>query len=69
MGRLIVRSDRSDENTSQMWSVDNYHRMIAARILGDRGVELLADEIVEMTPEPPLHKTDCANILYTRWLS
>lgn len=37
------------------WSVDDYHRMIEAGILRDRRVELLAGEIVEMSPETPLH--------------
>jgi Uma2 family endonuclease len=43
--------------TLALWSVDDYHRMIAAGILGDRRVELLAGEIVEMTPETPIHYT------------
>ncbi len=33
------------------WSVEDYHRMIAAGILGDRRVELLAGDIVEISPE------------------
>lgn len=37
------------------WSVEDYHRMIAAGILSDRPVELLAGEIVEMSPETPIH--------------
>lgn len=37
------------------WSVDDYHRIIEAGILRDRRVELLAGEIVEMTPETPIH--------------
>ncbi len=37
------------------WSVEDYHRMIAAGILGDRQVELLAGDIVEISPEGPLH--------------
>lgn len=37
------------------WSVADYHRMIAAGILQNRRVELLAGNIVEMAPEPPLH--------------
>jgi Uma2 family endonuclease len=36
------------------WSVDDYHQMIQAGILRDRRVELLAGEIVEMSPETPL---------------
>jgi len=41
--------------TLAKWSVDDYHRMIAAGILRDRPVELLAGDIVEMSPETPLH--------------
>ncbi|MGH1394010.1 MAG: hypothetical protein ACRAVC_08245 [Trichormus sp.] len=33
--------------TLAKWSVDDYHRMIAAGILRDRPVELLAGDIVE----------------------
>jgi Uma2 family endonuclease len=38
------------------WSVEDYHQMIAAGILEDRRVELLDGDIVEMSPESPLHK-------------
>ncbi|MGB7440046.1 MAG: hypothetical protein WA919_03180 [Coleofasciculaceae cyanobacterium] len=41
--------------TLAKWSVDDYHCMIAAGILRDRRVELLAGEIVEMSPETPIH--------------
>ncbi|AFZ23851.1 hypothetical protein Cylst_1571 [Cylindrospermum stagnale PCC 7417] len=41
--------------TLAKWSVDEYHRMIEAGILRDRRVELLAGEIVEMSPETPIH--------------
>ena len=37
------------------WSVDEYHRMIAAGLLRDRRVELLNGVIVEMTPIEPIH--------------
>jgi Uma2 family endonuclease len=37
------------------WTIDEYHRMIAAGILGDRCVELLKGEIVEMPPEGEPH--------------
>jgi Uma2 family endonuclease len=43
--------------TLAKWSVDDYHRMIEAGILRDRHVELLAGEIVEMSPETPIHYT------------
>ncbi|MEM9220267.1 MAG: Uma2 family endonuclease [Cyanobacteria bacterium P01_F01_bin.150] len=44
-------------NTSIKWSVDEYHRMIESGILGDRRVELLSGDIIEMSPETPLHYT------------
>jgi Uma2 family endonuclease len=37
------------------WTIEDYHRMIDAGILCDRKVELLAGEIIEMSPEKPIH--------------
>lgn len=37
------------------WTVDDYHRMIAAGILEGRQAELLTGEIYEMAPEGPSH--------------
>ncbi|MEM8779244.1 MAG: Uma2 family endonuclease [Cyanobacteria bacterium P01_G01_bin.49] len=41
--------------TLAKWSVEDYHAMIEVGILSDRCVELLAGEIIEMSPEGPLH--------------
>jgi Uma2 family endonuclease len=41
--------------TLAKWSVEDYHQMIDAGILCDRQVELLAGEIIEMSPESPIH--------------
>ncbi|MDJ0706087.1 MAG: Uma2 family endonuclease [Leptolyngbyaceae cyanobacterium MO_188.B28] len=41
--------------TLAKWSVDDYHRMVEADILRDRRVELLAGDIVEISPETPIH--------------
>ena len=41
--------------TLAKWSIDEYHRMIETGILYQRKVELLAGEIVEMSPETPIH--------------
>jgi len=41
--------------TTVKWTIDEYHRMIAAGILEDRRVELLQGEIVEMSPEGEPH--------------
>lgn len=43
--------------TLAKWSVEEYHRMVEAGILHGRSVELLAGEIVEMSPETPIHYT------------
>jgi hypothetical protein len=37
------------------WSVEDYHQIINTGILCDRQVELLAGEIIEMSPESPIH--------------
>ncbi|MEC4894662.1 MAG: Uma2 family endonuclease [Oscillatoria sp. PMC 1051.18] len=41
--------------TTAKWTVEDYHRMIAAGILQGRQVELLNGEIVEMAPEGEFH--------------
>lgn len=41
--------------TAAKWTIDEYHRMIAAGILDNRCVELLKGEIVEMPPEGEAH--------------
>ncbi len=37
------------------WSVEDGYYMIETGLLSDRPVELLAGEIVEITPETPIH--------------
>ncbi len=37
------------------WSVEDYHQMIKACILVNRRVELIEGDIIEMSPEGPLH--------------
>ena len=41
--------------TTAKWTVEDYHHMIAARILEGRHVELLNGEIVEIAPEGEDH--------------
>jgi Uma2 family endonuclease len=41
--------------TLAKWTLDEYHRMIAAGMLSERHVELLKQKIVEMPPEGPSH--------------
>jgi Uma2 family endonuclease len=43
--------------TLAKWSIDDYHHMVEAGILRGRHVELLGGEIVEMSPETPIHYT------------
>ncbi|MEL6581699.1 MAG: Uma2 family endonuclease [Cyanobacteria bacterium J06621_12] len=38
------------------WSVDDYHSMLDSGILNSRSVELIAGEIIEVSPESPLHR-------------
>jgi Uma2 family endonuclease len=52
--------------TVAKWTVDEYHRIIAAGILDDRRVELLKGEIIEMSPEGQPHayfSSEAANYL------
>lgn len=44
------------------WTIEDYHRMIAAGILDDRPVELLNGEIVEMSPEGEPHAHDSTEV-------
>lgn len=43
-------------STLLKWSVDDYHQMIESGILNNRFVELLEGEIIEVSPEGPLHR-------------
>lgn len=55
--------------TLAKWSLDEYHRMIAAGAFADRNVQLVLGEIVEMAPEGPLHRYTNAGVLdYLRQL-
>ncbi len=38
------------------WSIDDYHLMIKSGVLNNRSVELLEGEIIEVSPESPLHR-------------
>ena len=39
------------------WTREEYYRMAAAGLLGDRRVELIRGEIIEMSPQDSLHAT------------
>lgn len=42
--------------TSAKWTLQDYHSMIEAGILGDRHIQFIEGEIIEMAPEKPLHR-------------
>lgn len=42
--------------TLAKWTLKDYHRMVDTGILADRPVEVLAGEIIEMSPEEPIHR-------------
>ncbi|MGK7940017.1 MAG: Uma2 family endonuclease [Crocosphaera sp.] len=48
--------------TIAKWSVEDYHKMIETGILKQRSVELLEGNIVEMSPEGPLHRKQCDTV-------
>ncbi|MBE9045680.1 Uma2 family endonuclease [Pleurocapsales cyanobacterium LEGE 10410] len=42
--------------TLAKWSVQDYHLMLESGVLNSRSVELIEGEIVEVSPEEPLHR-------------
>lgn len=55
--------------TPTKWTLDDYHKMIDAGILCDRIVEFIKGDIVEMSPEKPLHRyTNHNTVKYLRSL-
>lgn len=53
--------------TLAKWTVEDYHTMIEAGVLRDRKVELIEGEIIEMSPETPIHyNTASQNSNYLR---
>jgi Uma2 family endonuclease len=54
----LVKNDAMSDLTMKTlakWSIDEYHCMVEAGVLRKRKVELLEGEIVEMSPETPIH--------------
>ena len=55
--------------TLTKWTLDDYHKMIDAGILCDRAVEFIRGDIVEMSPEKPLHSSiNYKTVTYLRQL-
>jgi Uma2 family endonuclease len=47
--------------TIAKWTIEQYHRLVAAGMLTDRRVELLAGNIIEMSPEEMSHAVYCGD--------
>lgn len=43
-------------STGVKWSIEDYHLMIESGVLNNRSVELIEGEIVQVSPESPLHR-------------
>ena len=39
------------------WSIADWHELVESGVLAERRVELLEGEIVEMSPEGPMHSS------------
>lgn len=42
--------------TLTKWTLDDHHKMIDAGILGDRHVEFILGDIIDLSPEKSLHR-------------
>ncbi len=49
--------------TLTKWTLDDYHNMINTGILDDRQVEFILGDIVDMSPEKPLHHYTNHNVV------
>jgi Uma2 family endonuclease len=47
--------------TIAKWTIEQYHKLVNAGMLTDRRVELLAGDIVEMSPEGMPHAVYCGD--------
>lgn len=47
--------------TIAKWTIKQYHRLVTAGMLTDRRVELLAGDIIEMSPEGMFHAVYCGD--------
>ena len=55
--------------TTYKWSIERWHQLIETGVLGDRNVELINGEIVEMSPEGiPHRQTNHRIVKYLRKL-
>ncbi|GFE68378.1 hypothetical protein [Chroococcus sp. FPU101] len=54
-------------HTLAQWTVKDYHKMIDAGILSERHVELIAGDIIEMSPEGSTHRfINYRGVIYLR---
>lgn len=49
--------------TLYKWSVEDYHQLIETGVLQNKPVELLAGDIVTMSPEEPLHSSTSYSVV------
>jgi Uma2 family endonuclease len=47
--------------TIAKWTIEQYHKLVNAGVLVDRRVELLAGDIIEISPEGMFHAVYCGN--------
>jgi Uma2 family endonuclease len=47
--------------TIAKWTIEQYHKLVNAGVLVDRRVELLAGDIIEMSPEGMFHAVYCGD--------
>jgi Uma2 family endonuclease len=56
-------------HTLAQWTVEDYHKMIDAGILSERHVELIAGDIIEISPEGSIHRfINYSGVIYLRSL-
>jgi Uma2 family endonuclease len=66
---LNTRGDKLMSITIAKWTIEQYHKLVNTGVLADRQVELLAGNIIEMSPEGMSHAVYCSDAVdYLRQL-
>jgi Uma2 family endonuclease len=66
---LNTRGDKLMSITIAKWTIEQYHELVNTGVLADRQVELLAGNIIEMSPEGMSHAVYCSDAVdYLRQL-